>query len=133
MVTKGLLVSLEVKAGNDAVAEDVLRSALPMVRSEAATTAWFAIRFGRSEYGIFDVFPDDTGRETHMTGAVAHALADAGDSVFAGAPRIQRTCWPTSYRQYHPADGSRRRCSSRSRQRRAMSRRSSSFFATRKH
>lgn len=90
MVTKGLLVRLEVTAGNDAVAEDVLRSALPMVRAEAATTAWFAMRFGRSEYGVFDVFPDDTGREAHLTGAVARALADAGGSVFAGAPRIQR-------------------------------------------
>jgi quinol monooxygenase YgiN len=81
---------LEVKPGNDAVAEDVLRSALPMVRAEAATTAWFAIRFGRSEYGIFDVFPDDAGREAHLKGPVAHALADAGDTVLAGAPRIQK-------------------------------------------
>jgi len=90
MVTRGLLVRLEVKPGNDAVAEDVLRSALPMVRAEAATTAWFAIRFGRSEYGIFDVFPDDAGREAHLAGPVAHALADAGDAVWAGAPRIQK-------------------------------------------
>jgi quinol monooxygenase YgiN len=90
MVTRGLLVRLEVKPGNDAVAEDVLRSALPMVRAEAATTAWFAIRFGRSEYGIFDVFPDDAGREAHLKGPVAHALADAGDTVLAGAPRIQK-------------------------------------------
>jgi quinol monooxygenase YgiN len=90
MVTRGLLVRLEVKPGNDAVAEDVLRSALPMVRAEAATTAWFAIRFGRSEYGIFDVFPDDAGREAHLEGPVAHALADAGDTVLAGAPRIQK-------------------------------------------
>jgi quinol monooxygenase YgiN len=90
MVTRGLLVRLEVKPGNDAVAEDVLRSALPMVRVEAATTAWFAIRFGRSEYGIFDVFPDDVGREAHLAGPVAHALVDAGDTVWARAPRIQK-------------------------------------------
>jgi hypothetical protein len=43
---------LEVKVGNDdAMAEDVLRSALATGREEAATTAWFPIRFGRSEYG----------------------------------------------------------------------------------
>jgi quinol monooxygenase YgiN len=89
MVTKGLLVRLEVKAGNDALAEDVLRSALPMVRAEAATTAWFAIRFGRSEYGMFDVFPDDAGREAHLAGPVTQALLDAGGRVFAGAPLIQ--------------------------------------------
>ena len=90
MVTKGLLVRLEVKAGNDdAMAKDVLRSALAMGRAEAATTAWFAIRFGRSEYGIFDVFPDDAGREAHLAGPVTQALLDAGGGVFAGALQIQ--------------------------------------------
>ncbi|SEI22101.1 hypothetical protein SAMN05192544_104252 [Paraburkholderia hospita] len=86
MGTKGLLVRLEVKAGNDdAMAEAVLRSALATGRAEAATTAWFAIRFGRSEYGIFDVFPDDAGREAHLAGPVTQALLDAGGSVFARA------------------------------------------------
>ncbi|SOE99514.1 hypothetical protein SAMN05446635_7536 [Burkholderia sp. OK233] len=90
MGTKGLLVRLEVKAGNDdAMAENVLRSALAMGRTEAATTAWFAIRFGRWEYGIFDVFADDAGREAHLAGPVTQALLDAGGSVFAGAPLIQ--------------------------------------------
>ena len=89
MDTKGLLVRLEVKAGNDdARAEDVLRSALAMGRAEPATTAWFAIKFGRSEYGIFDVFPDDAGRKAHLAGPVTQALLDAG-GVFAGAPPIQ--------------------------------------------
>ena len=51
--------------------EEFLRSALPLVRQEAATTAWFALRFGRSEYGIFDVFADEAGRDAHLTGPVA--------------------------------------------------------------
>jgi quinol monooxygenase YgiN len=90
MGTKGLLVRLEVKAGNDdAMAEDVLRSALAVGRAEAATTAWFAIRFGRSEYGIVDVFADDAGREAHLAGPVTQPLLDAGGSVFVGAPLIQ--------------------------------------------
>jgi hypothetical protein len=90
MVTKGLLVRLEVQAGNDVMAEDILRLALLSVQAEAETTAWFAIRFGRSAYGIFDVFPDDAGREAHLTGAIAHALRDAGDTVFPDAPLIQK-------------------------------------------
>jgi quinol monooxygenase YgiN len=90
MDTKGLLVRLDVKAGYDgARAEDVLRSALAKGRAEPATTAWFAIRLGRSEYGIFDVFPDDAGREAHLAGPVTQALLDAGGSVFAGALPIQ--------------------------------------------
>jgi hypothetical protein len=43
MVSKGLLVRLEVRHGKDAEVEEFLRSALPLVRQEAATTAWFAI------------------------------------------------------------------------------------------
>lgn len=90
MVREGLLVRLEAKAGNDALVEDFLRSALPMVQREPLTTAWFAIRFGRSEYGIFDVFPDAAGREAHLAGPFARALMERRDQLFTGEPRIQR-------------------------------------------
>jgi quinol monooxygenase YgiN len=90
MVTKGLLVRLEAQHGKDEEVEEFLRSALPIVRQEAATTAWFAIRFGRSDYGIFDVFPDDAGRDAHLTGEVAKALMARADSLFAKPPQIQK-------------------------------------------
>jgi len=90
MVNLGLLVRLEAKSGKDAEVEEFLKSALPMVRQEAGTTAWFAIRFGRSEYGIFDVFPDEAGREAHLTGPVAKALMEQADELFAEPPRIQK-------------------------------------------
>jgi quinol monooxygenase YgiN len=90
MVSKGLLVRLEVRSGKDDEVEEFLRSALPLVRQEAATTAWFALRFGRSEYGIFDVFPDDAGRDAHLSGAVAKALMDRADELLAEPPRIQK-------------------------------------------
>src|SRR3954447_23934563 len=90
MVSRGLLVRLEAKHGKDAEVEAFLRSALPLVRQEPATTAWFAIRFGRSEYGIVDFFPDDAGRDAHLTGAVAKALRAQADALFAEPPRIQK-------------------------------------------
>jgi quinol monooxygenase YgiN len=90
MVSKGLLVRLEVKPGIDDQVENFLISALPLVRQEPATTAWFAIRFGRSEYGIFDVFPDDAGRDAHLSGAVAKALMENAETLLAEPPRIQR-------------------------------------------
>jgi quinol monooxygenase YgiN len=90
MVNLGLLVRLEVKPGKDSEVEEFLKSALPMVRQEAATIAWFAIRFGRSEYGIFDVFADEAGREAHLTGPVAKALMEQADALFAEPPRIQK-------------------------------------------
>ncbi len=90
MVNLGLLVRLEAKSGKDEEVEAFLQSALPLVRQEAGTTAWFAIRFGRSEYGIFDVFPDEAGREAHLTGPVAKALMEQAEALFAEPPRIQK-------------------------------------------
>src|SRR5439155_79765 len=88
MSTRGLLVRLDVKPGKDAEAEEFLQSAVPLVRAEAGTTAWFAIRFGRSEYGIFDVFPDEAARQAHLAGPVAKALSQRADSLFAAPPRL---------------------------------------------
>jgi quinol monooxygenase YgiN len=90
MASRGLLVRLEAKAGKDDEVEEFLRSALPLVQQEPATTAWFALRFGRSDYGIFDVFPDDAGRTAHLTGPVAKALMERADALFAKPPRIQK-------------------------------------------
>jgi quinol monooxygenase YgiN len=90
MVTRGLLVRLEAKHGKETEVEEFLRSALPLVRQEPATTAWFAIRFGRLEYGIFDVFPDDAGRDAHLNGAIAKALMQNADSLLAAPPQIQK-------------------------------------------
>jgi quinol monooxygenase YgiN len=90
MVTKGLLVRLEVKSGKDRWMEEFLVSSVPIVMQEAGTTAWFAIRFGRSEYGIFDVFPGDEDREAHLNGPVAKALIEQTDEMFSRPPRIQR-------------------------------------------
>lgn len=90
MVSKGLLVRLEIQPGRDAEAENFLLSALTLVRQEPATTAWFALRFGRSEYGIFDVFPDEAGREAHLGGDTARSLLQNADTLLAEAPRIEK-------------------------------------------
>ena len=90
MVTKGLLVRIEAKAGKEADVEAFLKSALPLVQEEPATTAWFAIKISANEYGIFDVFPDDDGRDTHLSGAVAKALMANAASLLASAPSIQK-------------------------------------------
>ena len=90
MVTRGLIVRMEAIPGKDAEVEEFLLSALSLVRQEATTTVWFAIRFGRSEYGIFDAFPDEAGRDAHLSGPVAKALLGQADALFAEPPRIQK-------------------------------------------
>lgn len=90
MVNLGLLVRLEARQGKDMDVEEFLRAALPVVRQEAGTTAWFGIRFGRSEYGIIDFFPDEASREAHRAGAVAAALRDQTDVLFVQPPKIRK-------------------------------------------
>ena len=90
MVTVALLARLEAKPGKEEAVAEFLRGALPVVQGEAATTAWFAIRMGPSTFGIFDAFPDESGRQAHLSGRVAAALTEKGAELFAQAPDIQK-------------------------------------------
>ena len=88
MITRGLLVRLEARSGKEPDVEEFLTSALPLVLAEPETRAWFAVRFGRSEYGIVDALPDDRGRQAHLDGAVAAALKERSSELFTAAPEI---------------------------------------------
>jgi len=90
MVNVALLVRLEAKPGKEAEVESFLRSALPIVQQEPATTAWFAIRMGPSTFGIFDAFPDNSGRQTHLSGRVADALMAKASELFSQPPSIEQ-------------------------------------------
>jgi quinol monooxygenase YgiN len=89
-MSSGLLVRMHAKNGKEAAVEDFLHSALPLVQDEPSTTAWFAVRFGRGEYGIFDVFPDDAARDAHLAGPVAAELKRRAGDLFDAPPRIQK-------------------------------------------
>jgi quinol monooxygenase YgiN len=90
MVSVGLLVRLEAKPGREADVEAFLRGGLPIVEGEPATTAWFALRLGPSTFGIFDAFPDDSGREAHLSGQVAAALMEQAPELLAEPPTIDK-------------------------------------------
>jgi quinol monooxygenase YgiN len=89
MVTVALLVRLEAKPGKEAEVESFLRSGLPLAQEEPATTAWFAIRMGSSTFGIFDAFPDDSGRQAHLSGRIAAALMAKAPDLLAQPPTIE--------------------------------------------
>lgn len=90
MVSVALLVRLEAKPGKEAEVESFLRSGLPLVQGEPATIAWFGIRLGPSTFGIFDAFPDESGRQAHLSGRVAAALMTKASDLFARAPVIEK-------------------------------------------
>jgi quinol monooxygenase YgiN len=87
MVNVALLVRLEAKAGKESDVEAFLRGGLPIVEDEPATILWFALRLGPTTFAIFDAFPDDAGRQAHLSGKVAAALIAKAPDLFAQSPR----------------------------------------------
>jgi quinol monooxygenase YgiN len=90
MVTVALFVRLEAKPGKEAEVESFLRGGLPLVQEEPATTAWFGIRLGPSTFGIFDAFPNEAGRQAHLSGKVAAALMAKASDLFSKPPVIEQ-------------------------------------------
>jgi quinol monooxygenase YgiN len=90
MVKVALFVRLEAKPGKEADVENFLRGGLAVVQQEPATAAWFALRLGPSTFGIFDAFPDEAGRQAHLTGKVAAALMAQAAELFSQPPVIEK-------------------------------------------
>jgi quinol monooxygenase YgiN len=89
MVHVALLARLEAKPGKEAEVANLLKSALPLANAEPATTVWFALKLGPSTFGIFDAFPDDAGRQAHLSGQIAAALMAKAPELLAKPPTIE--------------------------------------------
>ncbi len=90
MVKTALFVRLEAKSGKETEVEEFLRGGLAVVTEEPATLAWFALRLGNSTFGIFDAFPDEAGRQAHLSGKVAAALMAKATELLAQPPAIEK-------------------------------------------
>jgi quinol monooxygenase YgiN len=90
MVNVALFVRLEAKPGKEADVENFLRAGLPIVQEEPATTVWFALRLGPSTFAIYDAFPDESGRQAHLSGRVAAALMEKAPELLAQPPTIEK-------------------------------------------
>ncbi|MGH2482538.1 MAG: putative quinol monooxygenase [Ktedonobacteraceae bacterium] len=90
MVRVGLFVRLQAKPGKEEELQSFLQGALPLAQGEPATTAWFALRFGPSVFGVFDAFTDDTGRQAHLAGQIAAALMAQAPNLLEVPPSIEQ-------------------------------------------
>jgi quinol monooxygenase YgiN len=89
-VTVGLFVRLEAKPGKETEVANFLRGGLALVLEEPATITWFGIKLGPHTFGIFDAFPDEAGRQAHLTGRVAAALMAKASELFSQPPSIEK-------------------------------------------
>jgi quinol monooxygenase YgiN len=90
MTNYALLVRLEAKKGKEAEVEKFLQSGLSVVENEPGTTTWYAFRIGPTTFGIFDTFPDNKGREAHLSGEIAKALKKRTPELFTQPPTIEK-------------------------------------------
>ncbi len=81
---------LEAKPGKEQEVEEFLKSALPLAQAEAGTTTWYALKIGPSQFGIFDTFAGDEGRQAHLNGPIAKALMEKAGELLAKPPEIDQ-------------------------------------------
>ena len=89
-LTLGQFVPLEAKPGKEEEVAAFLADAAKMTQQETTTPLWFAVRFGKSAFGIFDAFRDEAGRQAHLNGPIAKALMAQAPILLASPPSIEQ-------------------------------------------
>ena len=90
MVNLGLLVRLYAKPGKESDVENLLRELLLKVQDEPSTIAWFAFRIDALTFGIFDGFPNEAGRQEHLSGKITAILMQKSSELFSSPPTIEK-------------------------------------------
>ena len=51
--------------------------------------SWFAFKMGGSQFGIFDTFANEPGRNAHLHGEIAKTLFAKAEDLLTAPPRIE--------------------------------------------
>jgi quinol monooxygenase YgiN len=90
MVKFALYGVLKAKKGKEAEVEAFIRQGAELARKEPGTVTWYGIKEDDGQYGIFDTFNDEAGREAHLNGAIAKALMAKAGELLAEPPKIHK-------------------------------------------
>jgi quinol monooxygenase YgiN len=90
MVKLALWAELNAKPGKEKELEDFLKSAQPLAEREKDTVSWYAVKMGPANFGIFDTFADDAGRNAHLSGDIAKTLFAKAPELLANEPKIHK-------------------------------------------
>jgi quinol monooxygenase YgiN len=85
-----LYVELKAKLGKEEELASFLLAGQTLVVDEPGTIAWFAVRFDKQTFAIFDAFDDEAGRQAHLNGRVAEALMTRAGNLMANTLEIRR-------------------------------------------
>ena len=90
MVKFALYATLKSKPGKEPEVEAFLKQAAELAKSEPHTATWYAIREDDGQYGIFDTFEDEAGREAHLNGEIARQLMARAEELLREPPHIHK-------------------------------------------
>lgn len=90
MVKLALYATLKAKPGKEAALETFLQQGAELAKKEPGTATWYAIKEDDGQYGIFDTFTEEAGREAHLNGEIAKALMAKADELLAEPPHIHK-------------------------------------------
>jgi hypothetical protein len=82
----GVLALLEAKPGRGPDLAKFLEAGRDLAAAEPGTVTWYAFRLSDTQYGIFDTFTDESGRQAHLEGRIPAALGEVADDLLAGPP-----------------------------------------------
>lgn len=89
-VRVGLLVTLHAKPGRTGDLAAFLEAGRALAQAEELTVTWYAFRIDENTYGIFDTFEGEEGRQAHLSGEIATALATHGPDLLASDPDLRQ-------------------------------------------
>ena len=90
MTKYGFLARIVAKPEKSEEVAAFLASALQLAQAEPGTVTWYAFRISKTEFGIFDTFPDEASRKAHIEGPIAKALMGKADELLSQPPTIER-------------------------------------------
>lgn len=61
-----------------------------LAQAEEMTITWYAFQIDENTYGIFDTFEGEEGRQAHLNGEIATALAKHGPDLLASDPDMRQ-------------------------------------------
>ena len=61
-----------------------------LAEKEQGTITWYAVKLGGPNFGIFDTFADEKGREAHLNGEIAKALFGKAQELFVKEPKVHK-------------------------------------------
>jgi quinol monooxygenase YgiN len=88
-VKLGLLALLEAKPGKGAELGAFLEAGQALAVAEPGTVTWYAFKLSETEYGIFDSFETEDGRQAHLKGEIPTALGQVAPDLLAKDPDIR--------------------------------------------